>query len=943
MGAIRARAAGALGATAVLAGLITVPSARAAEPEGATLTAEERTVEWTGSFSVPAIVYPSGCDPNFCDTFALTIDVGERSADLTVEVEQPGELTAPSVAVVDEAGEVVAEGSGLGAVTIEATGLTSGEYAVQVTNGAAVEPNSSYTASAAIVPGQAPFEATGDSVRYEFVEDAPVAAVDVPLRVVMVGFEEGSVEAERIFSEIPDSQQVGSLYAYGGAARSGDDSLTGAGAETLVNHGRAYYDENEPFLLPIEYRWQPQLHYAPSEMAAGLFQAMMDSSTTGDYANPVLRAYLEEYNASRGSAYRVAASGDPAEAVAPGTPVRFVDGEVTEDWLAANTERYLGFPAGRDPGQPGYTVFVLNTWDAPEAEAVFPDGEYHVFRIERTDPDRGDFDGIDWARVWGGRYRSMIVDLGAAPNAYESETWGNRARSVNGSALYDPPLWEYRANAPRPVTAIDLVNGSSGIEQAVSPGEFWDEEALQYVLARTVNEAVNFRFFASYLYEPRPGTGRFFLSDNVWHDSATVYQSDLELLYDQEAALEGLRTLTPYFEFDGDVVYQYLGESAENPEYVEDQAALDQAKQDGDDAAGAPHVSMRTETMMDYIDSQPERFLRGGECATTVPTIQVAVPGHYAWALPVAAGIATNREGVPWGFLNSVNDVTKWNGADKDQTLVLAHPNVLFNGTFTYTTIHEASHYLGLAHPHDTIGAIRGEDGEPVYYDGFAWTYNTTASPTTYSHVETAYSILDQESIARGHLAYYLQWAGEALEEAGAVFADGGAEVVSELPARAAELRSIATEMIAVAQQRFNEFRFVDGTFAAQRAWRAAAEYRDIALGLEPGTSQVERGTQLGTDAELAASGCPAVSADDELPPPYEPGVAPTAGVAGGDEAAAAPAAAAPAPATDVALTGRSASTARPEPAAGPPLAAAGVALAMILVTLRLMVRRRWS
>src|SRR3712207_9405687 len=67
----------------------------------------------------------------------------------------------------------------------------------------------------------------------------------------------------------------------------------------------------------------------------------------------------------------------------------------------------------------------------------------------------------------------------------------------------------------------------------------------------------------------------------------------------------------------------------------------------------------------------------------------------------------------------------------------------------SYTTIHEASHYLGLAHPHDTIGATRGEDGEPRYYDGFTWTYNTTAAPTTYSHVETAYSILDRSEERR--------------------------------------------------------------------------------------------------------------------------------------------------------------------------------------------------
>ncbi len=68
-----------------------------------------------------------------------------------------------------------------------------------------------------------------------------------------------------------------------------------------------------------------------------------------------------------------------------------------------------------------------------------------------------------------------------------------------------------------------------------------------------------------------------------------------------------------------------------------------------------PHLSLHTNTMMDYIDSDPGRFIRGGTCATTIPTIQVVVPGHYAWALPIAAGIATNRNGVPWGFLNSVN------------------------------------------------------------------------------------------------------------------------------------------------------------------------------------------------------------------------------------------------------------------------------------------------
>ena len=102
--------------------------------------------------------------------------------------------------------------------------------------------------------------------------------------------------------------------------------------------------------------------------------------------------------------------------------------------------------------------------------------------------------------------------------------------------------------------------------------------------------------------------------------------------------------------------FAYLGQGgADN---VADQAMLDQAKQDGDDVAGAPGVSMHTDTAMDYIDEQ-SRLFRGGPCYTTVPAINVVAEKHYAWALPVAAGIATNREGVPWGYLGSVNDVFK--------------------------------------------------------------------------------------------------------------------------------------------------------------------------------------------------------------------------------------------------------------------------------------------
>jgi hypothetical protein len=236
-----------------------------------------------------------------------------------------------------------------------------------------------------------------------------------------------------------------------------------------------------------------------------------------------------------------------------------------------------------------------------------------------------------------------------------------------------------------------------------------------------------------------------------------------------------------------------------------------------------------------------------------VPVISAVVQGHYAWALPViVAGIAENRNGVPWGFLQSVNDVSKWDESGRDDITNLYHVNPRYDGTFTYTVVHEASHYLGLAHPHDTIGAVRGEDGKPLYYDGFAWTYNSTASPTTYSHVELQYGILDQESIARGHTSYYLLWTDEALALAGVAFGKDGIKSPEELPADLQALRATAIKQNARAEQLFANFEFVEATFAGQAAWEAAADLLDAALDVEPGTTEFEKATALGLDADVA-------------------------------------------------------------------------------------------
>ena len=81
------------------------------------------------------------------------------------------------------------------------------------------------------------------------------------------------------------------------------------------------------------------------------------------------------------------------------------------------------------------------------------DGEIVPKAVEKggswriTDPDTGQWDGVDFARTWGGRYRFHFVDLGAAPNDYESATWLNAKLPMSSDYPHgDPPIWQYDAD-----------------------------------------------------------------------------------------------------------------------------------------------------------------------------------------------------------------------------------------------------------------------------------------------------------------------------------------------------------------------------------------------------------------------------------------------------------------------------------------------------------------
>lgn len=84
---------------------------------------------------------------------------------------------------------------------------------------------------------------------------------------------------------------------------------------------------------------------------------------------------------------------------------------------------------------------------------------------------------------------------------------------------------------------------------------------------------------------------------------------------------------------------------------------------------------------------------------------------------------------------------------------------------------------------------------------------------------------------------------------------NAGLTTIGQLSPEARSLRRAAIDAIEKAEKHFANLNFVKAAFAAQSAWRNAAAYRDLALGLAPGTSEQQKGTQLS-----GAESCPSAT-----------------------------------------------------------------------------------
>lgn len=711
------------------------------------------------------------------------------------------------------------------------------------------------------------------------------------------------------------------------------------GLESITtNWGQSSYCSTKPYFSAQRFQIRYRFLEADQTWTEDLF-AQMKKVTTKDDPFSVLPGvgsrritqgdYLADYDARKGKPFR-----GPDAVVTNPTVGDKIDAFKTEDWIFAsrNNKKYRAsfrdLATGKrvssrfinpDPSayfDPFYdkggkkqidrmpqgpatslSFFVLDTFNGQLAAKYFRPNAYHFFDVSKymQDPDLDEADGPDLARVWGGRYRFFVHDLGAGPNILET-TDGFASASPKGSAdgpLADPPIWQYDR----------------------------DPEWVGLLAERTARDAKTMllsRLIGSYLYRPVPADV-YFLASNNWVDCYSnpqcsadgISYTDVKKAYDAKyvernlgAALPGATFLTersnPKLK-----TFRYLGCAANrgvaNPDpntvglltgkpvqtayvTVPDpqcvgkksdpiQEALEFAKSRGDIiVGGVNNATVNTETFRAWVERNRAMVAPQPAGQFTITNVSVVFPGAMTWALPaIVGGIALgtpNNEA--WGILNNVNDrfkSSKLTDCSKSKPFAPGCngvPPISAGAGFSYTVQHEASHFLGLLHPHNTVTVNKAQNGTwTSYADLQSWYANFSMAPTTYFGAFAPYSVNDQDIIQRGHVGEYFQQADDYLEDA--VRADGMAGRASLSPATKRKMRQVAkwreqaSELFGCGDNLQAERAARNMFLAAQGVFGPVVEARQ----LEPGERvlfKVEPQPVYGVDGE-AVAGCAKVRA----------------------------------------------------------------------------------
>lgn len=571
----RARRTPALVALAMIGALLvaTLPQATlASTPASGTLSPPAgnggTSVSWSGGPYTVATPDPALCvDARLnCDTFALTLNIpanywDTHEGNVSVSIAWANSSDDFDLYIADRAGREVGRSAsgGSNGETANLGKLAPGTYTVQVV---------AYLVAAAGYTGTATLTSTELSGAMAFPETKQTVeellTVDYPLNVIFVGYAPTAAEVAELRSWIPD------MYRPTVATKSGGgDELHNTGA-SLLNWNKNHLTSGDPYFLGIRFRYKLNIIQASDDYAKALFAvARANTAQAQAFHSNEQAANLARYDATYGNFRVLAKNGDASFKVLEPQKTDLIDAYSVEDWIFGSrldpqwacAFRNLETNACLSPAiiQPdpkayhdpyydqnglnldrmpmglnnGSSFFFLDTFSPGYAKDYFRPNAYHTYGTDKvingaivpkpieeggswriTDPENKGWDGVDFARTWGGRYRFHFVDIGAAPNNYESATWLNAKLPMSSDYPHgDPPVWQYKADPLWQQAGDTCAFDKSQIDYTgATPCRIMPR------LGRDVAYGLFFRSTAGYLYRPIPRGDVYWLAVSNWTD-----------------------------------------------------------------------------------------------------------------------------------------------------------------------------------------------------------------------------------------------------------------------------------------------------------------------------------------------------------------------------------------------------------------------------------------
>jgi len=554
-------------------------SAGASTPSSSSLGAPasgatSSTSAWTGGpLTAANPLIPSLCTSSTCDEHSLAIDVPadywtSHDGSVVVDLTWTNATDDFDLWIYDADGNII--GSSLYGTESEQADLgelAPGSYTVQVVPIHAVDGTYAAKATLNLTGSDVPDGPMSYPESRKAVSDE--LTVDYPLNVVFVGRKPSAAEIADLRANIPTEYKptvATKTTAYG------EDTQAGA---ALLNWNQSHIVAgSQPYFEGIKYNYQLHVLQASDAYAKALFQVAEDNTAQAqayhEGSTSTRSKNQVKYDATYGKFRVLAKGGDPSYVVSDPTKTDLVDAYSVEDWIfnsrtdskwaCAFTDAETGAcssPSVIDPDPRAYhdpyydksglnldtmpqglnkgsSFFFLDTFTPDYAKDYFRPNAYHTYGTDKvinggivaksvedggswriTDPDTGDWDGVDFARTWGGRYRFHFVDLGAAPNDYEAASWAGKGLGMSNDYPHgDPPIWQYDADplwqqgGDTCVTDIDPTLPYSNFTPC----------RLMPRLGRDVAYGLFFRSTAGYLYRPIPRGDVYWLATSTWTD-----------------------------------------------------------------------------------------------------------------------------------------------------------------------------------------------------------------------------------------------------------------------------------------------------------------------------------------------------------------------------------------------------------------------------------------